>query len=474
MQKKISISYFTSIIFSLIGIISSLYLFRSECPDPFQLIFLIPLTYSIVNIIFNKITRNPYLSSPFGLLYNGMMLLRCVVMPVLIALSDYYVEVPVLNQMPYAIKLFIYEIIIEYIFINFLINHRGMYKSKNFVMANSLLIKKNDKLVIPFFVIALLICLVLCPTALHMYRPVFGIFTDKDFAGFSSVVAIRNVSGSFISKFGIVTFQYLFRIFRIILPVMYLINTKRKEKSIVFLNYVGLSCVMNFLFVSSAIAESPINILINLIFYAYYTKNRKFLYWPFIISAVFVFMYMCVRVSLDSVNNFSAKFREISAWLQAYFGGLINIAGGLKIGSIPFLDKIQLFLYDILRGIPYGNTIFQLKSSVGFTQIFNSSMDVAGQITPTLITSKIYFGTVLAPLYPLIFIWISFRSSASISQAVKPIQMLKYIFISVYTFLGTCMYGVEITWVYLLPGVIILELLSIIVESDKNVEYDKK
>lgn len=111
--------------------------------------------------------------------------------------------------------------------------------------------------------------------------------------------------------------------------------------------------------------------------------------------------------------------------------------------------RLQYFLYDFLKAIPFGNTLFALRET--YSQIyFNLMNDTTGQIPTTIGSGYYYFGFLLSPIYSVVFARMAYKMGQKANQASNAISKLRYIFLTITFSMGIIMYNIPITLTNLL------------------------
>jgi hypothetical protein len=453
---------------TILGAISSIFILSQKCPQYYNLLFLIPLTYAVINIIFGFMHSNSNTFNVFGIMFNGIMLLRTVIMPVLLAAGGYATSktVNIDTNMPLAILLFCYEIIFEHIVVFFFLNKNPLSIKKT----EETSIKMSNKYykIVILLAIGLIFCFVLAPMSVGYYRTVFGI-NDYEFTGFDSRNLIMQYATSLPRKFGLVTFRYFANVSRLVIPAIILIEMKKRNVSKPIVRIVTISCIFiaNFLLMDDTIATSLVNSLIMLLFYNKLFSSPKKIIKYFIFALSGVMAYFALRISLTSTmaNNIGVSTTtRISNIFQAYFCGITNIAAGLNLHTTSFMETYKYAIYEILKGIPYASTIFRLDST-NISNLFNAVNHCTGQIVPAISSGTLYFGWIFAPILCCIFIYISLKSAKNIQNNKKPLNILGSIAISVYALMGISMYSIEATCSFIFCIGIPIKVLSILFEK---------
>lgn len=470
-QKKNKGRLFAIIIF---GITSTLYILSQPCPSYYNWLCLIPLTYTIVNIAFGFIYSDKSIFNIFATMFNGIMFLRAVIMPVLLAAGGYVTSktVNIEINMPRAILLFCYEMFFEYIAVKIMTTNRPLLLDDD--VEGKIDLSHNYFSVIALLSVGCLLCLALAPMAVGYYRTIFGI-TDFEYTGFDSRDLISEYATSLPRKFGLITFRYFANVLRVVLPGIIIIVLRRKNVSKNTARIVTVLCIFvaDFLLVDDTIATSLVNALITLLFYNKMFSNPKRLIYYFLYAMLGIIAYFTLRITLTNAmsNNVGVGIvTRISNILQAYFCGINNISAGLNLYTSSLFETYKYAIYEVLKGIPYASTIFGLDST-NIATLFNSVNHCTGQIVPTLASGTLYLTWLFAPLYCVLFLYISYKSTWSTQTSQKPLGILASITISVYAMMGISMYSPEATWAFIFCIGVPIKILSILFEKDR---FDKR
>lgn len=458
---------FGAIIF---GVIASIYVLSRNCPTYYNLLFLIPLAYSVINLLFGFVHANNNMFNTFGIMFNGIMVLRAVVMPVMLAAGGFVTSktINVETNMPLAILLFCYEMLFEYTIVFFLTNRTPFsIKAESDTDFDT---SSRYIVVILVLFVGLLFCFVLAPMSIGYYRTVFGI-TDFEFTGFDSRDLISQYATSLPRKFGLVTFRYFANVTRLVLPGIILIRLKGKNVSKCLARFVVVTCIFvaNFLVMDDTIATSLVNSLIILLFYNKLFSNPKKLTSYFVYTLIGVMAYFGLRISLTSSLGYNSSMNiitRISNIFQAYFCGITNISAGLNMYTTSFRETYKYAIYEVLKGMPYASTIFGLDST-NISTLFNSVNNCTGQIVPAISSGTLYFTWLFAPLYSCLFVLISYKAAKSIQDNRQPLNALGSIAISVYALMGVSMYSPEATWSFVFCIGFPIKLLSRVFEKNR-------
>ncbi|MDO5547854.1 MAG: hypothetical protein Q4F79_05130 [Eubacteriales bacterium] len=459
----------TNIAVALLGFITSIILISEDCPSYYVLLPLIPFVYGGLNLVCGVVWKKAAVASIFGIMFNGMMFLRAVVMPLLLMLGDYetVLRVNIDSNMPKAILLFSYEMICEYLLYEYIYKDiRDEFYDKYSVDVSN---EYRYGFMVVFLIAGLIGCLILAPSAVTFYRTIFGI-TDYEYTGFDSHSVFTQYATSLIAKFGLVTFRYFAGVCRLVFPALILYRMKKRNANriVAFVVTIILIFVFDLLLVDDTIATSIVNALITLVYYNRLFSSPKQLNRYFVYAALGVASYFELRLSLTaSMSHYTNMFTRISNITQAYFLGTRNIAAGFNLYADSIFGAMKYMIYELLRGIPYASTIFGLDNT-SVSTLFNSVNNCTGQIVPVISSGNLYFSFLFAPLYPMLFLLISYKNSVKVDVIEKPLSVLGSITICVYTLMGISMYSAEATWAFTITVGLAIKLLSFLFERKSS------
>lgn len=452
-----------NIVAAVIGFVSAVLLLFGNSPEFYSLLPIIPIVYGILNLCLGVVWHRDTMLSVFGIMFNGLMLLRTVVMPLLLMLGEYetVISVNIEQNMPRAICLLSYEITCEYLL--FVVIYRRRSSANRYSVEISS--DYHYGFMVPMLIIGLLACIILAPASLTFYRTIFGI-TDYEYTGFDSHSVFNQYATGFLSKLGLVTFRYIASVCRLVFPalILYKLKVAHTRKGIALVITFLLIFVFDLLLVDDTIATSIVNALITLLLYNRMFGKPQSISKYFIYSALCVSGYFALRLSLtSSMSHYRNIFIRVSNMVQAYFLGTRNIAAGFNLYVDSLFDALKFMAYEFLRGVPYAGTIFGLDNT-SISTLFNSVNHCTGQIVPVVSSGCLYFSPLFAPIYPMLFVYISYRSSLKVDKSDKPLMTLSSITVCVYALMGTSMYSAEATWAFIITVGLLIRLLSIVFE----------
>ena len=143
------------------------------------------------------------------------------------------------------------------------------------------------------------------------------------------------------------------------------------------------------------------------------------------------------------INRFALDHygTSISIFLQAYFPGVANCAGILKLFPRTGWEAFSQFFIDMYATVPFRSTLFGYSGGlVDVCTRWNIANGVTGQILPTIAESYYYFGAILSPILSCIITAISIKSFEKAQDEVNPLKYAVLVFVSLYAAASICMY----------------------------------
>ncbi len=430
------------IIMMIVSIFATLYLLI-KVPESFgtgySYLFVLPITF-ICFLIFthscwNEMPTNIGLTILFALEF-----IRMVVSPVLVAMSGYHnvIEYKHENNNFMGIILLMYESFC--IALALKLKNRSKYiQYKNIDDAKSN--RKMTCVVILVLIFTVIICY-FAPEILKNYRIITGVFTDKEFTNIEQSYIVNKYSFTIVKKFMLITANYVLKVMRILIPAFLMIRLKLHNSK--FARTISKILIISpFLFVDGAIARSLYLTLLLLLTYNYlYGIDAKKLYFPIIFAGFLVLIYFTARFKLLGSTNILEYTADKSI---DYFAG-VNIIGGSCNLPEGIEYRFHYFILDLLRSVPFSNTLFGLNPSDYIQTFFNrNNMMPGGQIPTTIGMGYYYFSFIFSPFYSVLFARMCKKNGEKAIKQKNPYYKLIYYYISFITALGIGMYNIEIT-----------------------------
>ena len=284
--------------------------------------------------------------------------------------------------------------------------------------------------------------IVIAPQSLAGYRTIFGV-GEEEFTHLDVSELISTTSTGTVNRLAMILVRNSSYILRILLPGMIIIALSRKRFT---LPLAFILAVTPFLIVDDAIGRSLYYtlILFYMIYYVYKPRFAKELITAGgIMAIVFLVVYWKVRYSASESTY--GLYVYLSRVLNNYFGGPFMVTGAIEMDATA-RSKVLFFLGDILKSVPFGNTIFRMGKIRYFQGFFNQINSAWGMIPPTIGIGKFYFGYALAPLYSCVFAAISSLEGDKAIRDPDPYRKMTHLLMTVIFAFGFNMYTVQPTY----------------------------
>lgn len=421
--------------------ISFILLIDFDKPSYYNLLFILPLVFALYLFVYARLFRS-FFDNLGATIITGLLFVRLVISPFFKFLSG-YIDKITLNvefNTPISIMLVTYETIAVMTTL-FLLENKNLSKDKK-NSYNIYSFPTNNKYIFIVFILVLLQLFIFLytPGLLEGYRSVFNI-KEKTFTHLEQTHIISKYATNFSSKLSLVTGSYLMKLLKLLLPSFLIvwINQKKKSKCRLILSYIII--LTQFFMIDGTIARTIIYslILFILINHIYSYNRKKQMAKILVVSAIIIIIYWSFRFSLigGKINSY------FSLLFSSYFSGVNIVSGSLNL-SKDFATRLHYFLYDFLKSIPYGNTIFGLEKS-DMQIYFNLINNTNGQIPTTIGSGYYYFGFLLAPIYSVIFTILAYKMGQKANQTFNLISKVRYLFLAITFSMGIIMYNVQIT-----------------------------
>lgn len=134
------------------------------------------------------------------------------------------------------------------------------------------------------------------------------------------------------------------------------------------------------------------------------------------INFIVIVPFVALIVVATMIKNFSEENSIntdaiLAGSMNSYLAGPFSVNNGISMIAHEDVGIENLF-YDVLNNMPvinhfidrYKSTVYLYNKHIG--RIFNADSEQGDQIIPLISQSQVYFGLILAPLLPLLFVWI--------------------------------------------------------------------
>lgn len=423
--------------------------FDNTRPDYYRALFALPFSFAILSLIFNKVYKDLFQNIAATLLLF-LFYYRVVIIPLLMLAGEYYSEMSIgkSDNISLSIFLMVMEMITVFLVLYYFTIRKRRFQEKRYRPRN-----KSLAFIITTMFLFIIIVWFTIPESHEDFRSIFSMYDEK----FTLVLynnAKMNPLGSF-KRIIITLFSLIFNIFRILGPAYIIVLISRKFKNNLFWG-LTLSLPLLFLqlfFITNTIAYAFICIAVLLLLLSnLYQREARLIMMGTILSAIiFVLFYFISRFSESASTVHYGSIYNIQKYLSAsqtaYFSGLDNVAAML---NLPEDDKWQIFTVDLIRTIPFNNSIFQLSSIITSQNLFNSINFTSGQIPPTIGLGYYYFGLLFSPVFSLLLAYFAIINGLKAKNEKQSLVFVAHIFMAVILVLGIIMYNVFISTSYII------------------------
>lgn len=439
-------SVFRSVFFNsmamLLCLISSVIAFLGD-NESYKTLGILPIAYMLIYLFSMAIFKERVLGNIGYILFWGQSIIKCVISPMILCLGNYTSIFRELTSEYIfgAVLLMIYEQLACVITIALV--SPNTKRIKVVLPWNGQLHKLTFRTFIMFFGFIILVIWVLVPTVKNNLVPIFDMFSSRQmFLGYDYISA--NTSGAF-DRILTTLFLVLFKSFRIIFPFYIIKVLKQKYDSAGSFAFSIIIVAMEFLFISETVAMALVVAFLLLSYMLdIYPKYRRAVIAIMIFSSVFVVFVLSLNYENIStwygVDNIIEYASQI---LQSYVPGVCNTA------SIFRLERVSriLSLWDtLISTIPFQNTIFGSVSwNHDINAVFTSVSGLGGQICSTIGGGWYIFGALGAPLFSVLFTYVSIANGYKYMETDEELKKLMYLYMCIQSILGIGVYNIQTT-----------------------------
>ena len=464
LSKNVFLSFLLGIIISLVSIIAAIIVvFDSNVIKYYKLIFLLPLSFGVISIIFINLYKYFFKILSITIVIS-MYFIRMVIVPLVMRYGNYGFEVyniDMYNNISLAIILMIYELICVFVILGFY-SRKFKKLDKNFIIDFNSKEKEpfSVKFIIVIMAMFIIISLILFPKLKYQLTSIKQLLPAHKKELFFIFRDMRE------STPGLIYWPYSFflNILRTLIPIYVLkqiyIKLALKGKKNIALVLSLIVSIISFCFMTE---EKAFSIFISatcfvVIYYIYKEQMRKIA--P-ILGTVGIIAIIIAFIFKTGVVTSSNALWDLSAELQEYFSGPANIALSLNITSKA---NIITYIADICNSLPLLTYFFMHlpTSRLIFNQVFYDSNMLMQQdkIIPMIGQGFYYFGYFLAPIFSVICIYFAMKFNLLMLKVKKPLQKYTYILALLVFSVSPVMYNVSIIWLYIFYLIIPLILLT--------------
>lgn len=372
----------------------------------FRFLFLLPLVYGIILVITPQLFLGFSLRTPGFFILNIVLLLRYLALPLVLKLSGYHRDMIFRhnNSISEAILLMVVEIVTIGICLFYFSN---IYKLKP--KSNEILELENGegkpKYFIIFIILLVFILIILSdPSVLKT----FSFISIEE--GFSTSARKEQVTAGTLSSLALVWFRLLF-------PILWIKLCKYKYNKSKLVSWVYLATlvpIISLLFFSGMSRSSILipALALALILGRTFPKQKRKMYSIILTTTIFSVTVLTIYKSFSSTSvseGFNMMdIKWLSNYLEAYFGGVYNVAISIDAKSM-FEGSITIntLFSDLFRSWMGIGSIF--RNSYSTSEIFNIAFyggpHAFDQVVPTIGSSYIIFGLFGSMIFTIIIIW---------------------------------------------------------------------
>ncbi|WP_430489228.1 hypothetical protein [Rossellomorea marisflavi] len=469
------------ILTNIIALMTLIFLMlKDKAPESFYLLPLLPLSFILFSGI--AIRSFKYLFERLSItLIIGIYFIRLVILPLLLALSDYYIgfgdyitiisDQLVNRNMNPAIMLLVYESFVVFLVLS--IEKWPSIKSmKSKLEINSFSSTTVFKLFLMLNIFILMLLLLIFPALKGYFSFFVATNNESDIIASSNLLTARNNVPGVIYWIFVMIFQLL----QLLLPI---IAVKFIYKKIGYKNELLGSLMSLIILLLTLVVMTPekvtsisIALVIFMVLREIYPLINKF-------SSGF-FLILLLSATLGLVFKSGLYRNDGSIWIflsqtaNAYFAGPLNISAGLMLNG----NGLTSLFFDVLRSVPFGNFLF---SNMGHTspESFNYLIKGEGaqvtKIIPMISQGNYYLGFLLAPVLTLISVKIAIIFERKSVHTKNFLNKYIYLYATVLFSLSPGLYNLNISlanyWFILIYIIIVkLSFLKKVEVREQNYE----
>lgn len=379
-------------------------------------IYVLPLGYSIVNLIFPK-SIQCFSDNIINKVYQITLFIRFVFVPLLLIFShknNYYNTYITLEDDVLSLSAFI--MCVE-LFFSLLVIQFFLKKKKKFIQSEY--IKSDNKL---FFLIVSLLCL-----SVYFIEP--SVIENLNF-----ILTLESISGDKIISNGFsVVFSFILITFPLFL-ISYIRDSKLENKFKFILTLLLLTPFILFMQGSSRLSFLiPLLSWFSVILIVY-PNYRRHISYGFYIVVAFLLTSLTLIKSFNSDNDSSVglDLNSLTLYFNAYFSNIYNVAYGIfTYNNLDYTHK-YLFFNDLFQNVAFLNQFVNrdFTSNILFNRTIYGHSLWADQIVPVISQSIFYFGLLGAPILSSILTF----CMVYISNKLNNLNKISYIYI--YSYMG--------------------------------------
>lgn len=407
------------IFFGMTSLFSLIYiLMDTNKPSYYSYLWILPLAYLIVTLIFLSRWSATYLKTITGTIIIIIYYIRLVVTPFIMALGQYS---SIIDEEVYrsransAIVLMAYEVFLVFLFLTSFIQKMNRIYGKTNIKNDDLLLEYKNRpsralWVIVGLMVLFIVYLIQSDPTIWKANFLLLIDVNQTYYAFSNADTGIGTLSMYVELMNSV-----FKLIQVILPPMLLYIVARRNIDRRVKYFIAF---ILFSFVVVIATEDRIDAIfagIALLFTirdVFGTKFRhKFSILLVIIGATALFG-LAIKSGVASNEGNGSGLKGLSSMFVAYFSGIPTVAVGMNMAdALPGLNFLHVFP-DAVSKIPYFTYIISMFTGVNIVnsnQLMNNYIhEVLGrgyaQIMPSIALGYEYVGFFFAPVLVIIFI----------------------------------------------------------------------
>ena len=449
-----------SLIVFFVALVVTFILLVDNKNDTYKYLFLLPLTFGILNVTCCRLYS--YKNNIAIILLLLFEFFRLVGTPLFMLIGDYHSAMPATTYpvMTSSILLMIYEAIV--VFIAALLSAKITASDFNKIRIRPRLSFNAINIILFVLLAFLLFVVIFAPRSVPHFKSIFQM-RESDFTTWTGLTASSLTLGS-LDRALSTLFSMAFSFVRYLLPISIMLTIKNRfGQSWLAVIISSVFIVLQMFFITSTIFESFLCALVLFVALAkcFPYKRIALINFGIISFAVLVIAYFAFRFLVKNSNIEAYDFASfLSENSIAYASGVSNVAGMFNLSSE---NKWSYLFFDLYGAIPFNNSLFGLTGEK-LQAAFNSANGrTDGHIPPTIGACYYYFGPVLAPIGSLVFtlLGIKFGKKASLEKNIWKYSV--YVLCAIMMIMGFTSYNIAIVLNYsttLLIPLIVFSLFS--------------
>ena len=411
--------------------------------EMYQTLWLLPLGYMVIYFMSLAVLKDKVFRNIGYILFWGQSIIKCVIAPLILCLGNYTSLFRDLQEQYifHSVLLMLYE----QLACTFVIAFASADKQRvKFIVPNmGGLPKLTFGTFIAMFSVFMFGIWIIVPSIQNNFVTIFDMFSSQQmFLGYDYISA--NTSGAS-GRIFTTLILVLFKSFRIIFPFFIIRGLKERYGNAGSFVVSILVVLLQFLFISETVAMALV-VAFMLLSYMFriYPKYQKTVIGLMVFSSAFAIFVLSLNFDFMSkwygVGNITEYASQV---LQSYVPGVCNTASIFRLDRVSRLSS----LWDtLISTIPFQNTIF---GSVSWTNdlntVFTSVSGLGAQICSTIGGGWYIFGALGAPIFSMLFTYVSIVNGYKYSQTDNDLERLLYLFMCIQSILGIGVYNIQTT-----------------------------